>query len=414
MMSMTADVIDLDELNTGLRREGTFGAIYWWMVKFGFAIAGGLSGVIMSSVGFDSGVTVQPEGAVDGLRLSFSGIPIMGTLIAMYVMRNYSVTEESANEVRAELERRKNRTPYDQKGKLAGLVGSTIPSSSKYDIDFSKMTSKELSSLFSKSLENGIHGICFSPYTEGQNLGDELSKEQIERRMEILTPYTKWVRSFSCTEGNEVIPEVAKAKGLQTMVGAWIGQNMDQNDTEINNLIKAGKQGQIDIAVVGNEALMRGDVTLQQIISYINKVKEALPGIPVGYVDAYYKFHEEPELIEVCDVILINCYPFWEGNSIDEAGRYLNHMYTVTKKISKGKPVIITETGWPNQGNAVEGAQPTKENAMKYFISTSSISKEESIPLFYFSSFDESWKVHHEGDVGARWGIWDANEQLKY
>jgi GPH family glycoside/pentoside/hexuronide:cation symporter len=93
MMSMTADVIDLDELNSGLRREGTFGAIYWLMVKFGFAIAGGLSGVIMSSVGFDSGETLQPEGAIDGLRLAFSGIPILGTLIAMYVMRDYDVTE---------------------------------------------------------------------------------------------------------------------------------------------------------------------------------------------------------------------------------------------------------------------------------------------------------------------------------
>ena len=76
------------------------------MVKFGFAIAGGLSGVIMSLVGFDSGVTVQPEGAIDGLRLAFSGIPIMGTLIAMFVMRNYSVTEESAGVVRLELDRR--------------------------------------------------------------------------------------------------------------------------------------------------------------------------------------------------------------------------------------------------------------------------------------------------------------------
>ncbi|MFT6796557.1 MAG: GPH family glycoside/pentoside/hexuronide:cation symporter [Maribacter sp.] len=107
MMSMTADVIDLDELNTGLRREGTFGAIYWLMVKFGFAIAGGLSGVIMTFVGFDSGVTIQPEGAVDGLRLSFSGIPIVGTLIAMYVMRDYDVTEERAGEIRAALEKKK-------------------------------------------------------------------------------------------------------------------------------------------------------------------------------------------------------------------------------------------------------------------------------------------------------------------
>ena len=110
MMSMTADVIDLDELNTGKRREGTFGAIYWWMVKFGFAIAGGLSGVIMSSVGFDSGSQIQPDGAVDGLRAFFSGLPILGTLIAMYVMRDYDVTEVRANEIRAELDKRKEKS----------------------------------------------------------------------------------------------------------------------------------------------------------------------------------------------------------------------------------------------------------------------------------------------------------------
>jgi GPH family glycoside/pentoside/hexuronide:cation symporter len=107
MMSMTADVIDLDELNTGKRREGIFGAIYWWMVKFGFAIAGLLSGAIMTLVGFDSSVASQPEEAIIGLRIFYSGLPILGTLIAMYVMRNYDVTEERANEIRAELEKRK-------------------------------------------------------------------------------------------------------------------------------------------------------------------------------------------------------------------------------------------------------------------------------------------------------------------
>ena len=108
MMSMTADVIDLDELNTGKRREGIFGAIYWWMVKFGFAIAGLLSGAIMSLVGFDSTLPEQTEGAITGLRIFYSGLPMLGTVIAIYVMRNYSVTEERANEVRMQLERRKS------------------------------------------------------------------------------------------------------------------------------------------------------------------------------------------------------------------------------------------------------------------------------------------------------------------
>ena len=103
MMSMTADVIDLDELTSGKRREGVFGAIYWWMVKFGFAIAGGLSGAIFSIIGFDATLEVQPESAITGLRLFFSGLPILGTLTAMYIMRNYDISEERANEITAQL-----------------------------------------------------------------------------------------------------------------------------------------------------------------------------------------------------------------------------------------------------------------------------------------------------------------------
>jgi GPH family glycoside/pentoside/hexuronide:cation symporter len=107
MMSMTADVIDLDELNTGKRREGIFGAIYWWMVKFGLAIAGLASGAILSIVGFDADLPSQSEGALLGLRAFYSGLPIIGTLIAVVVMLKYDVTEERANEIRELLSARK-------------------------------------------------------------------------------------------------------------------------------------------------------------------------------------------------------------------------------------------------------------------------------------------------------------------
>ncbi len=107
MMSMTADVCDLDELNSGKRREGIFGAIYWWMVKFGTAIAGLLSGVFMAYVGFSPDAATQPEGAMTGLRLFYSGFPILGTLLAIWVMRDYSLSEERAAEIREELEGKK-------------------------------------------------------------------------------------------------------------------------------------------------------------------------------------------------------------------------------------------------------------------------------------------------------------------
>ena len=104
MMSMTSDVLDIDELETGKRREGVFGAIYWWMVKLGFAFAGALSGLILTLVDYQSGAVAQPEGAVDSLRLVFSGLPIVCTLIAMYVMSTYKVDEAYARDIRAKLD----------------------------------------------------------------------------------------------------------------------------------------------------------------------------------------------------------------------------------------------------------------------------------------------------------------------
>jgi GPH family glycoside/pentoside/hexuronide:cation symporter len=419
MMSMTADVIDLDELQSGKRREGIFGAIYWWMVKFGFAIAGLASGAILSSIGFDTDLAVQPDGAITGLRLFFSGLPIAGTLIAIFIMWDYDVSEERAVEISAILKARKaiqeSISPsFFQTNKLKTIVALSPESKLVTDLDVRLKNTTDLKMHFNKSLNSGLHGICFSPYLEGQDIGDIISKKQINQRMDVIAPHTKWVRSFSCSDGNEYIPVSANQRGLKTMTGAWIGKDKIQNDKEIDALIKLAQDGQVDIAVVGNEVLMREDLSEAELLAYIYRVKRALPDIPVGYVDAYFQFHERPKLVEACDVILANCYPFWEGCPIDQATVYLKQMYAITQLSAKGKPVIITETGWPNEGASTEGAVPSDEKAMQYFINVNNWAKNEGVNLFYFSSFDESWKVHQEGNVGARWGIWDKNEKLKY
>ncbi|MDG1292580.1 MAG: MFS transporter, partial [Pseudomonadales bacterium] len=108
MMSMTADICDLDELKTGERREGTFGAIYWWMVKLGAAFAGGAAGLILSVIGFDQSVAVQSEETLELLRLAYIVIPCVGTLIAIFVMRNYDLDEARAHEIREQLNARKS------------------------------------------------------------------------------------------------------------------------------------------------------------------------------------------------------------------------------------------------------------------------------------------------------------------
>ena len=419
MMSMTADVIDVDELNTGLRREGLFGAIYWWMVKVGFAIAGALSGVIIALVGFNPDLaTTDQQSAVDGLHAFFCFFPLVGTLIAMYIMRDYNIDEERSNEIRLQLRERKTSqkslTSFYEVRKLQQLTGANFNNALSTDTDFSSIESIQQAKLFKETLDKGMHGLCFSPYTENQNVEDTLSYAQIKKRMDIVAPYSKWIRSFSCTHGNELIPKAAKAKGLNTMVGAWIGKDAEENEKEIKALINLVSQNLVDIAVVGNEVLMRDEQSEEQIIEYIARVKKANPNVIVGYVDAYYQYIQRPKLVEVCDVILINCYPFWEGCKIESSTAYLKEMYAATKNVANNKPVIITETGWPSEGNSVEAAKPSKVNSMQYFVNANSWAEKEQVSVFYFSSFDESWKVHHEGDLGARWGIWDKNEKLKY
>lgn len=422
MMSMTADVIDVDELNTGKRREGTFGAIYWWMVKVGFAIAGALSGLIIWIVGFNPDIAVvEQQDAVDGLHAFFCFFPLIGTLVAIWVMKDYGIDENRADQIRAALAQRKANLKKPKSsayvaGSLAAIIDGGVKLKNYNNTDFSQMNADDLKTLFKETLNKKTHGMCFSPYLDGQDVNDIISEHQISQRMNIIAPYTNWVRTFSCTDGNELIPAVAKQNNKKTMVGAWIGTDKIKNEKEIDALIDLAKSGFVDIAVVGNEVLLREDLTETELVKYIQRVKTELEdlNIPVGYVDTYYEYYNRPNLTAIVDVLLINCYPFWEGANIDDALTQLRQMHAITQQLDNDKPVIITETGWPSQGKMVEAANPSSINAMKYFIQTQQWAKSEKVDLFYFSSFDESWKVRHEGDVGARWGIWDKNEKLKY
>jgi exo-beta-1,3-glucanase (GH17 family) len=277
------------------------------------------------------------------------------------------------------------------------------------------LSETDLVKLFHQVLHQGMHGLCFSMYEDNQKPGDHIAEAQVMRRMKIIQPYIKWVRSFSCIEGNEYVPKVAKQLGIKTLVGAWIGDDREKNKIEIEALIDLANQGLVDIAAVGNEVLYRNDIPLEELLQHIDYVKKSIPDhIPVGYVDAYYEFSAHPVLTEKCDLILANCYPFWESCHIDYALNHMQQMYGQALAAGRGKKVIITETGWPSQGKNLNAAEPAAENFLKYFINTQLWCQKAGIESFYFSSFDEAWKVGKEGDVGAFWGIFDKNEKLKF
>lgn len=281
-------------------------------------------------------------------------------------------------------------------------------------IDIAKYSVEELKKLVRKILDDKIHGVSFSPYVEGQEPGMDISDEQIRERLSIIAPYVNWVRTFSCTEGNEKIPAIAKSMGLKTLVGIWLDEDLENNEEEMTNAIELAKAGHVDMMGVGNEVMLRQELTQEQLIDYIERVKTSCPGVQAGYVDAYFLFEDYPAVADACDVLFANCYPFWEGYPAEHSLVYMKEMYRRAVNMGKGKKVIISETGWPNVGTPERQAIPSLENAIRYFINAYQWAEQEDIDIFYFSSFDEAWKVAAEGDVGAYWGLWDKDGVPKY
>jgi len=271
-----------------------------------------------------------------------------------------------------------------------------------------------LEAAFRATLSQGSHGLCFSPYLDGQGPGSQVDEAQIRARMQIIRANTRWVRTFSCTDGNELIPRIAHECGLKTLVGAWLGTDRAINEREIEGVIAVARAGHADIVAVGNEVMLREDLTEDELLDYLQRVKDALPGVQVGYVDAYYLFEKHPRITAACDVLLTNCYPFWEGCPLDQSIAYMQSMVQRTRAVAGSKPVIISETGWPDKGSAFHGSVPSKAGAMRYFVDTNAWAQRDGIDVFYFAAFDEAWKVGAEGDVGAYWGLWDKDGAPKY
>ncbi len=180
-------------------------------------------------------------------------------------------------------------------------------------IDVASYSIAELKALVRDMLEQKIHGICFSPYVEGQGPGAHLDEAQIRERLSIIQPHVHWIRTFSCSEGNELIPRIAKAYGLKTLVGAWLGEDHDLNEEELRNAIAVARAGYANLLAIGNEVLLRDEMSEDELIDSIERAKAGAPGVQVGYVDAYFQFVDHPRVSAACDVIFANCYPFWEG-----------------------------------------------------------------------------------------------------
>ena len=267
----------------------------------------------------------------------------------------------------------------------------------------------------SQTVARKTHGIDFGPYLPGQSPpSTQLTSAQILARLQIIAPYTTWVRSYSMTGGNEYTPGAARQLGLKMAATAWISTNMAQNNLEIANLITAANARTIDVAIVGSETILRGDVSTTQLINYMNQVRAAIPsGIPVVTSDSWGTFIAHPELISASDQVWANFYPYWDSTSITYAICSLEAEYQQVVNSANGKTVVVAETGWPTGGDAHGAAVPSLANAVVFADQFLTWADSNGILSFYFEGLNEDFKTADEGPQGAYWGLFDESGELK-
>jgi exo-beta-1,3-glucanase (GH17 family) len=248
-------------------------------------------------------------------------------------------------------------------------------------------------------------GLCYGPFSGFENpaSGPYPTTARIKPDLEQLAKVTKRIRIYSMLGVQSEIPMLASQLGLECIGGCWLGKLDLCNEAEIEALIKAAKLGYLKKIVVGNEVLLRKDITKDKLIGYIRRIKKET-GLPVGYADTEAVWLTYPELAREVDFILVHIYAFWGGISIDNAVQHTIEKYQKMKSAFPEKEVIIGELGWPKSGETQGRAVPSLANQNKFVRTFVKKAKELSIPYYYFEAFDEEWKVTQEGGVGPAWG----------
>jgi exo-beta-1,3-glucanase (GH17 family) len=265
-----------------------------------------------------------------------------------------------------------------------------------------------------------LHGLNFSPNlgTVPQSPEGEEDDGALESWMRLVAPYTRWIRTFESGGRLANAGAVAHRLGLKVAVTAWLGPERDEearaaNERSVARLIELGRQRQVDLAIVGSEVLFRGDLTPAQLLDYVARVKESLPDIPVTTADTYRHLLDHPEILDVADVVFMNHYAYWEGIEVRQAVPALDAAYRDLSSAFPGKPVIVSESGWPTCGETRSEAVASEDNAQDFLFDFLDWAEANQVPYFYFEAFDEPWKAEAEGPQGACWGLWDRSGTLK-
>jgi len=239
-----------------------------------------------------------------------------------------------------------------------------------------------------------------------------ISDELVRNDLKLLSKYTNCIRTYS-TVGLEMIPRIARENNLTMLMGAWVNGDEKPTRKEIDTLIKLVNENKdiVKAVIVGNEALLRGDLSDKKLSEYIKEVKTALPDIQVTYADVWEYWVKYPEIKNLTDFVTIHILPYWEDDpmNISESIKHLAEVRHEVEGILGTSNILIGETGWPSEGRMREDAMPSKINQAKFVREFVTLAEEKGWRYNIIEAFDQPWKRISEGAVGGFWGLFDKD-----
>jgi exo-beta-1,3-glucanase (GH17 family) len=263
--------------------------------------------------------------------------------------------------------------------------------------------------------------VSYAPFRNDQtplNPNLIVSPEQIQEDLVEIAKISQCVRTYSVDNGLDKVPELASRVGLKVLLGVWIGNGRLKNAQLIDTAISLARDyaGVIKAIIVGNEVLLRGDMTPSDLRELLHSVK-ARVNVPVTYADVWEYWLRYREVADDVDFVTIHVLPYWEDFPVRAEGAAA-HVAAIEKRVAlafPGKEILIGETGWPSMGRMREAALPSRTDQARVISEILDIAKRENFHVNLIEAYDAPWKRQWEGTVGGNWGLFDGeNRKLKF
>ena len=258
-----------------------------------------------------------------------------------------------------------------------------------------------------------LYCVSYAPFRAGQDPlveGTRVEPWQIEEDLALLSKYTNCVRTYSIDDGAESVLASARRHGLKVLHGVWLSNQPEKNRRQIATTAALAKQypDVISAVVVGNEVLLRGEMSATDLMAAIREVK-AQVGKPVTYADVWEYWLRYSDVRNAVDFVTIHILPYWEDFPIP-ASAAATHVAAIHERVAAaipGKDILIGEFGWPSAGRMRERARPSPWNQARVISETLALAEREHFKVNIIEAFDQPWKRALEGAVGGYWGIFD-------